>query len=231
MNRYTISLLTVIILAGTNSCKKQGHQLITPTPPYMDSTVTITPADYTALKPGNYWIYQNYHLDSAAGEAHPMGTYDSCYVEKDTMINGHVYHKYWEAIFDASPGYPQYNYSYLRDSSGYTVTWGGLVQMTTQDFSSVLRTYLILPGAGNYDTLVVTEQMRRDTTPTTVNAGTFETITSRRIFHLPPTEMYGPTREYNTMYARGIGIVRQTKAFYLMLPDVWEWRLERYHLE
>lgn len=38
--------------------------------------------NYSQLKAGNYWIYQQYHIDSL-DNATPTTKYDSCYVEKD----------------------------------------------------------------------------------------------------------------------------------------------------
>ncbi len=214
MNRIIICALAIVLAIASYSCKKGKTVVPTPPPDPIDSPVVISYSDYTALKPGNYWIYQNYRLDSVDGEAHAMATYDSCYVEKDTLINGHTYHKYMEPLFGSIPTSPHYRFDFLRDSLGYTINDGGLIFASTQDFSSIFRTFLYLPGPATPDTMIITEQMRFDVLPFTVTAGTFKTITFRRIFHLPPTMQYGPMREYVTMYARGVGIIRKTTAFY-----------------
>ena len=56
-----------------------------------DDNDPITPAplvydNYSQLKVGNYWIYQRFEVDSL-GIGTPTSVYDSCYVEKDTLIN------------------------------------------------------------------------------------------------------------------------------------------------
>src|SRR5688500_17959960 len=76
----------LLLSLTVSSCKKEKE--ISPPP-------AKTYPDYSALKPGNYWIYERFDVDSN-GNATPTGIYDSCYVEKDTQINGRTYMKYVE---------------------------------------------------------------------------------------------------------------------------------------
>ena len=205
------------------SCKKK-KDASTPVPPVVDTTETST---FIALKPGNYWIYQQYKLDSINGEAHALGIYDSCYVEKDTTVNSKVYHKYYEPSFGSSTA----DYSLLRDSLTYTVNSNGVIVFTFYNFADIFRTIYSYPSAAHPDTIRITEQMGLKNGSITVNAGTFITSAFRQIWHLPSSLPYGPTREYDVFRAMNIGIIRKTRAFYVASPEIYEARLERYHLQ
>jgi hypothetical protein len=37
--------------------------------------------------------------------------------------------------------------------------------------------------------------------------------------------------DYDFIRARGIGMIKKTTGFYTTTPDVYEWRLERYHVQ
>lgn len=223
MIKNLITVGTAVVMLGSYSCKKSKSPA--PLPP-IDSPLVIPHPDYTALKPGNYWIYQNYRLDSINGDAHPQGTYDSCYVEKDTVIKGYTYHKYMARNYGAS----SYSISFLRDSLSYTVNEMGRIIFSYENFG-VLKSYTYGPNAATPDTLYVTEQMFSDFYPVTVMAGTFRTITFKQNYRFPAGAPYGRDRAYETKYSKGVGIVKKTTAFYTLLPDVYEWRLERFHIE
>ncbi len=187
----------------------------------------ITYDNYTTLKPGNYWVYQNYMLDSVNGTAHPQGTYDSSFVEKDTIMNGLTYHKYRYAT-----GTPrQYATDYLRDSLSYTVDERGLIIFSSTDFTNTFRTFTYGPNASTPDTLVVTEKMGFKDAMTVVDAGTFTTRTFRRVYQFPASYTLGSTREYDYKYAKGIGLISETTGFYTTTPAMYERRLVRYHVQ
>ena len=69
-----------------NSCKKDTEPEPTSLP------ITTTYPNFSRLKVGNYWIYQQFDIDQN-GNATPKNIFDSCYVEKDTLINGKTYMK------------------------------------------------------------------------------------------------------------------------------------------
>src|SRR5688572_1824471 len=79
-------LLLFVMAAFAISCDDDEDDNCTPNPP------NIVYSDYSQLKVGNYWIYQRFNFDFAGNETATM-TFDSCYVEKDTVINNVAYVK------------------------------------------------------------------------------------------------------------------------------------------
>lgn len=81
--------------------------------------------DYTQLKVGNYWIYERFLIDTAGNESpysNTGPTYDSCFVEKDTVMSGKTYFKLWRTNAIGIP-----YCSFLRDSLSYTIDQYGLI--------------------------------------------------------------------------------------------------------
>ncbi len=226
--RITICLVAFLATMLVFSCKKKTNGTI-PTP--IDTVVTVTYPDYTAMKPGNYWIYQRYSLDSANGVPHALGTYDSCYVEKDTTINGKTYHKYIEADPNSLPSSPTYLAHFLKDSLSYTIDNHGAILFSSSNFKDTLRIRYSYPSAAHPDTIKVVELMGFRDAAITVDAGTFVTSTLRQLWLLPPSLPYGPVREIDVAYAKNIGIIKQGSGFYISAPNTYERRLHRYHLQ
>lgn len=228
MIKTTFKMMAALGFCCLFSCKKEKQA---PIPPAPDPTVTVVYDNYTKLHPGNYWIYQNYRLDSINGAAHPEGTFDSSYVEKDTTIGMNVYHKYCDATFQSNSMHPSYNTYFLRDSLSYTVNEKGIILFSSEDFTHVFRSYNYGPNAATPDTLLVTEQMGFKDVSVTVDAGTFVTSALRRIYHYPAGYPYGATREYDYRYAKNLGLISETTGIYNATPEVYERRLVRYHVQ
>lgn len=224
MNRLICLAIGVCLV--TTACKKEKTFIFTPPPPPPPPNTSYYD-DYMALKPGNYWIYEHYELDSAQGAAHAMGTYDSAYVEKDTVINRRVYHVYnYRNIFSNEK-----RTRYLRDSLSYTVELSGRIIFSSDDFTTVFRTYQFGPdGVTNYS-INVTEQMGSRNQTTVVDAGTFTTSSFIETYTFPADYEYGPTRQYEHRYAKGVGLIRETAGFYESSPKVYEKRLVRYKVK
>ncbi len=222
-NMYLLLPLCAVVVF---SCKKEKKNTpVTPTPNPGDPTVVYD--DYVRLKPGNYWIYQEYRLDSASDPGQPLGEYDSVYVEKDTMINRKTYHKYHYESLAGTPGHTYF----LRDSLSYVVDEAGVIKFSSWDYQSVFRTMVRLPDASSSDTLIITEQMGLANETTTVDAGTFTTSAFRQIYHFPVGYPYGATRSYDYRYAKNVGLVKATSGFYYSSPITFEKRLVRYHVQ
>ena len=222
MRKHALVILLAIATAmSMHSCKKSKGA---PTNIVIDSPVMVY-ADYTALKPGNYWIYEEYFVDSVNGAGHPDGQYDSSYVEKDTLVNGKTYHKYCTVSLNGS------GYSLLRDSLSYTVNLSGAILFSSVDFTDTfVNSYFYNPAAGP-DTLRYIVKMGFKDSSVTVDAGTFKTVTTRQIFFIPPSEPYGPIRENDTKYAVGIGMIIKAEGFFSTAPSYQEFRLQRYHVQ
>jgi len=225
MLKHTRYLLPLLCAATIFSCKKD-KKTAPGTPDPADPAV-VTYDDYMRLKPGNYWIYQQYGLDSASDPGQPEGVYDSCYVEKDTVINSKSYHKYHDGDMPGEPG----RIYFLRDSLSYVVDKEGVIRFSSWDFRTVFRTLTRLPDAGSPDTLIITEQMGFANVVVTVGAGTFTTSAFRRMYHFPASYPYGAMRSYDYRYAKNVGLVSATVGFYYGSPGSFEKRLVRYHVE
>jgi len=234
MPKISLMLLFATLLMATTSCQKK--KMLEP------AITSITPADtpvntkhyddYMALRPGNYWVYNYYELDSINGEAHPEGAYDSVYVGRDTVINFRKYHRCIDVGFNIKGC----TTTYLRDSLSYTVNHAGYVMFSSEDFTNLFRSETNLPNPGCYDdmdgdTLQVTEKMGLRNETTVVDAGTFTTSAFRRIHRYAAPFSPARIRSVDYRYAKNIGLVRQTVGIDQNGPTVFEKRLVRYHVQ
>ena len=105
--RIPVLLTLALVSTAIYSCKKKK----TDPPP---ATVY---ANYAQLKVGNYWVYEQFEID-LAGNAASKNIFDSCYVEKDTMINAKSYFK---VVKPNQNSISQKDILFLRDSLHYIV--------------------------------------------------------------------------------------------------------------
>jgi hypothetical protein len=207
------SCLSVIVF----SCKKDEDNSV-PAPIVYDN--------YSQLKVGNYWIYQRFDVDSS-GNATPATEYDSCYVEKDTLINNITYYK----MIRPNPYIPLASAFFLRDSLHYVVDYKGKILFSSMDFTTTFEDFYQF-GGGNSDTVchAVRKMTEKDWNVTTP-AGTYVTSNSKLIYNMYPAYSFaGNVRTMNTCYSKNIGIVKETLPFFASNPNYIERRLVRYHL-
>jgi hypothetical protein len=218
---FFLSLLTIAI--GYYSCKKDKES---PSP----SPSPVTYPNYSQLKVGNYWVYQQFEID-AAGVVHPRNNTDSCYIEKDTTINGHTYFKIVKPYLSHGQYYNSNNcYSFIRDSLHYIINSFGEILFSSQDSLSVLRTFYYVWEMNDTVCQVVLKMADKNLAVVTP-AGTFTTTDSKETYHMYPNHSSGGNPRYiNTRYAENIGIVLETQPFYASSPNYIERRLIRYHL-
>ena len=226
MKKWLLAFATFLALCEvSSSCKKTNNNKVTP----IDSVIVPYP-DYLALKQGNYWIYQQFEIDDTVVTAQPY--FDSCYVGADTTMNGNVYHRWFAPVTGTIGSTNDVAQAFIRDSGAYVVTSGGGVVFSPTDFTTIFSTRTLYPSASHSDTETVTMQMGYKDSVVTVPAGTFTTSTMRQVFHFqPPYTTYGQTRDYDKMYAANIGLVKSTIAIYFTSPQIYEWRLVRYHVQ
>jgi len=213
-----MSLLTLLIISY--SCKKDKKEEPAPTP--------ITYPNYSQLKVGNYWIYQLFNVDSL-GNSTPTNDYDSCFIEKDTIINGYTYFK---MLKPENGNGPNYYTSFIRDSLHYLVNSKGQKLFSSIDSLSILDTYYFSYYYNVLDTVckVVSKMTNRNNAVNTP-AGTFITLNYNETYYMYPHYTSGGNPRYkNTRYAENIGIVIETLPFYTGYPIYVERRLVRYHL-
>src|SRR3954462_12254805 len=82
----------------------------------------VTVSNYSQLKVGNYWIYQEYTIDSALITETPTTVFDSCYIENTFTIRGNKYYQ-----ISMSNGMTSFSYRALRDSTDCIVDNNGYV--------------------------------------------------------------------------------------------------------
>ncbi len=213
----TLLLITIVI----SSCKKENEdEPIAPTP------TTVYP-NYSQLKVGNYWIYQQFELDSLGNET-PKNIFDSCYVEKDTIINTYTYYK----VFSPSEGLGT-DYKYIRDSLHYIVSaYNGQILFSSQDFTTTFYSQYFQIAGSNSDTLaVLTAKMDDKNRSVTTPAGTFITSNMKEKISFNPS--FQPSyriRYRNNRYAENIGLVVETLPIWTTQLFTVERRLVRYHI-
>ncbi len=227
MNKPFFCLLALASFLILFSCKKEKSKLTIST---IDTNVAYD--NYMQLKPGNYWVYQDFMIDSVGGASHLQGGYDSDYVEKDTVINGNTYHKYCDLSFGSNTINPIYDIYFLRDSLSYVVNSGGRIMFSSTDFTNIFRSYTYFNPISGPDTLQITEQMGFKDEIVNVAAGSFVTSTFRRVIQYPANHHpFGLTREYDWRYSKNVGLVTETTAIYSAVPYYYERRLVRYHVQ
>lgn len=193
-----------------------------------ESESPVTYPDYGRLQVGNYWIYQRFVVDSFGNET-PTEVYDSCFVEKDTLINGNTYAKInrpwpWGTL-------QRKEFEYLRDSLHYIVTPTGSVQFSSEDFITTFVSYFsIKPDNG--DTIYnATRKMAEKDLLINTPAGDFITSNCKTTYKIyPPYGIYSFLRYSHRRYSKNIGLVVETLPIFASVPTTTERRLVRYHL-
>jgi len=216
MKKFSFIIITTALLLSFFSCKDDNE----------NEDENQYPA-YSQLKVGNYWVYEIYRIDSTGAET-LLEIQDSCYVEKDTLINNtkyfkvvksYPYSKVWESV------------SYQRDSLHYIVDSNGEILFSSKDFSNVFRKEYILTTEGG-DTIceVITkmEDMLFVVRSSTATYYAYGAVEQYKMF--PDWEQAGNPRYRYFMYSENIGLVCETQPLFSADPNVYERRLIRYHV-
>ena len=200
------------------SCEKddQDDNQVTPPPIVYDN--------YSQLRVGNYWIYQRFEVDSL-GNGTPTSVYDSCYVEKDTLINNQVYFK----VYRPQPASPNQSYSYLRDSLHYTVNPLGEIVFSSLDFTTIFQDQYFINGI---DTMHrYTTRMADQNLLVSTPAGNLVTSNFKKNYEMfGGMAVNGLNRPINTRYTKDVGMVTETLIFFSAQTTYFERRLVSYHL-
>lgn len=77
---FPLLTVTTIFL----SCKKEKDLEILP-----ETTIQNSISDYGSLGIGNYWVYDNYNINTELNDTITFNYNDSIYIDRDTLINGH----------------------------------------------------------------------------------------------------------------------------------------------
>jgi hypothetical protein len=212
---FTILALSTLII----SCKKEQD-------PIPETPAATTYPNYSKLAIGNYWVYQQYDLDTL-GNLTAKNNFDSCYVASDTSINGNTYFK----LIKPKPYVAsQVDVSYLRDSLSYIVNESGKILFSSSDASTIFATnyYTATPT----DTLCkVVFKMDGQATVVSTDAGNFNALNAQEKFYMYPNyQSAGSIRFRNYKYAENVGLVTEVLPFFASAPFYTERRLVRYHV-
>jgi len=216
-NPFLIACLCLAV--SISACKKDSET----TPATIDPVVY---PNFSQLKVGNYWVYEQFLIDTN-GNATTLNRFDSCYVEKDTIINGMTYYK---VVKPKPPHNSVYEFLYQRDSLDYIVNAEGEILFSSNDFSTEFTSwyYITLPS----DTLChIAKKMTDKDMVITIPAGTFTTSNAKETYYMYPNYSgWGAERARHNRYAVNIGPVVETAPFYVNDPNYLERRLARYHI-
>lgn len=173
--------------------------------------------NYSQLRVGNYWIYEQYQIQDSDSSETLLNTYDSCYVVKDTVIRNNRYYKMYKP-----DGFS--DYVYLRDSLDYIINEQGYKIFSSKDFTNNL--FSTVSYDLNNDTMVyIWIKMTDRNFTTNVAAGSFTTICAKKTIKFV-YEKYMTTR-----YAKNVGIVTETLLAYASATTHTERRLIRYRVQ
>jgi hypothetical protein len=209
--KKTSVFLPALIFISLLSCNKSDNN--TSQPP--------ADADFMALRTGNYWIYQNYALDTN-GVGTPTDDWDSAYISKDTLVNGKTYYKMHRKPV---PQAPVQLVDFLRDSSGYLVDIHGNILMSEDNFTDTLR----IDSTDAFLYIGYLKMFAKDSL-ITVPAGTFSTRTARLTVVPSDSNDPHPIRYLYDVYAKNTGRIKYHWFFYNS-DKHFESRLVRYHIE
>jgi hypothetical protein len=216
MKQKSLYLLLALMMILTYSCKKETG----------NTTDHLYP-NFSQLKIGNYWVYEYFDIDQN-GSATSRNVIDSCYIEKDTMINGKTYFKYVKPDPNTAP---KENITFQKDSLHYIVNSDGKILFSSEDFSTIFDSRYIV--AGPQDTVCkIVKHMADKNIMVSTPAGTFTTLNAKDDYSMYPNwASSGNSRSKNTRYAEKIGIISETFDFYISQKNYVERRLIRYHVK
>ena len=213
MKNIIVVLVFFLILLVTFSCKKEQPPVPEPSP--------ITYPNYSQLKIGNYWVYERIEIDTNGNET-SLGVIDTCYIEKDTLIDNVKYFKYVRP-----PYLNMETTTFIRDSLHYLVTSKGRIIFSSLIFGEVFREFE--HPQGYYE---LHEWMTDKDSTINVPYGSFNTINFQQIFYMnEPFQDQGNPRYLNYRYSKDIGIISETLPWLFSNPNYIERRLVDYHLE
>lgn len=224
MKHSLVACGLAIACTFTYACKKKKHD--SEAPVVEETPTPVTYQNYSQLKTGNYWIYQEFAIDPQ-GNASATNTFDSCYVQKDTVIRNNTYHKIYNSATSYLP------FVLLRDSLAYTINETGFIIFSSVDYTSFEYIQIAYPNpAVPADTVSKTIYKTADRDlPITTPAGTFITSDLKETITMYPPYVNGFNPRYrHRRCAKNIGVIIETGIMYTSATNYTERRLVRYHL-
>ena len=226
-----VSKIAICSIVTLIACKKEKN--VEPSNCTQQIATTQAYPNYSNFKVGNYWIYERYVIDNF-GVSTSLNQFDSCYVEKDTLINNLRYFKYMSSKFN----YPSVNPSiqnpitpeYYRDSLSYIVSSIGRVEFSSSDFSSIFKLDYTLASLSDTVCKIVAK-MGDQNLNVSLPLGNFITSSYKETYYMYPNYISGGTIRYrDTRYTENLGKITEGFFFFSLTATQWERRLIRYHL-
>ncbi len=215
MNTKTTFIFITIATLFIYGCSKEK----TPTPKVY--------ANYSSLKAGNYWIYQRYNV-AKNGTATATNIFDSCYVEKDTIIQNS---KYYKIVKPSQFNKNEFEIFYEKDSLHYIVNLEGKILFSSEDFTNVLDSNYFVSEPNDTICLRILKMADKGLALSTP-AGIFTTSNAKSTYNMYPNYVNnGEARIMNRYYTQNIGIVSETLIFFISSPNYTERRLVRYKVD
>lgn len=207
-------LVAVILFITFSACKKEK------------ATITEKKFDsYMPFKKGNFWVYENFTLDSS-GVQIDRSYDDTLYVSNDSTINGNKYYEIkWKK--GSINLYQIYN-NWLRDSSGYIVDINGERMFSSVNFSDTLR----VRKDADFPMwkVILFYKMDKSLKSIATRAGNFEALNCKAEVY--SNEQGNVIQEFiNTFYAKSIGIVEANILFLDNPENRITTRLNSYYLQ
>lgn len=220
MKRVNFLIIAALILIITSCSKDENNSGTT--------SLVIPEAGYIPFYPGNYWVYEQYMIDTLGNET-MLNHYDSIAITGTTMVNG-IQYLVFEGTWMSGPEFVDTIYM-LRDSSGYYVDPSGWIHFTDQNFTDTLNTYT---GLNNHtgDTLYQSwYKMESQLQNINVPAGEFDALNYQgTIYTHNPNQGVQVIRYKDRFYSNNVGMVLDTY-FYLGSPNRMERRLKHYFID
>jgi hypothetical protein len=207
MNKIILLILGIGIV-GFSSCKKE--------------TIEIA-SNYIPLSVGSYWVYQKYSQNTTTNTWNTLGSTDSTYIDKDTLVGGNVFYK---RITTSGTGgaivdYVRYTANELVDING------NIIFSANSEFTPSLEDTLDV-GTGSYFASIYSIDLNQQTV--TVNGGTFDCVDWRRgTCQWVTNGVITPKPNIHNYYADGIGLT-QTLTYLLSSGTTVKIELENYHI-
>lgn len=221
--RKLFFILTLVLMFA---CEKDDEQKLS------KNTLDDVKENFMPLAIGNYWVYENYHIDSLKQEK-KLDFIDSIGVNRDTVIDGVKF--YILSGLREFPGFDKLGDLYiLRDSLGYLINELGEISFSSSNFNDILHTWIL--QTSNNDTLLkVTYKMFEYLDSVEILNNKYKVLNYQgnvTVYNSSTNDIW--YRDYtNKYYASNVGVVYES-FFYIgghgKNNDYYVRRLKRYNV-
>ncbi len=194
--------LIALILLLSSSCKKD-EIIESPDP------MTETPLRYTPMRIGDYWIYENFKVDTLGNDS-SLQIMDSVYISNDTVIDGSTYYVLRGTHYPVHQR-PGEILQILRESNGELINSVGKIIFSSINNRDTLDSHYLI---NHSDTLYFTyNKMASTPTQITVPSGTLDCLDLQQTFVMYQNISPINPRIFHHYYGSGIGLIQSSIAF------------------